>query len=100
MAQKKVSTGIKDWQATYLASQLFAFKPAKIFGKTYPVKRMPKSKLRYYDLGSNIFIEQNPATASKYAAMAKKGTRIAWLMTKKGGRYLILVANGKTQPIH
>lgn len=97
MAQQSGTS--RDWRLTYLSSQLFAFKPAKVGSKSYPVKRMPKSKLRYYDLGGTIFIEQNPNTASKYALMAKKGARIAWLITKTGGKFLGLVVNGKIKPL-
>jgi len=47
--------------------------------------------LSYFPLGRFIFIEQNPFKKSKWAAKARAGKKIAWLIDTKTEAYLCVV---------
>lgn len=63
----------------------------------YPVRRTPKSRLRQVDFivdGSKIRgLEQNPATKSRWAQMARSGKKVMQFL--EGRRYIANVADGK-----
>ncbi|MGA7793408.1 MAG: hypothetical protein WCA19_10245 [Candidatus Acidiferrales bacterium] len=63
----------------------------------YPVRQTPKSHLRQVDFvfeGHEIRgLEQNPATKSRWAQMARYGKKVMQFL--EGGRYIANVADGK-----
>jgi hypothetical protein len=66
----------------------------------YPVRQTPKSCLRQVDFvceGNNIRgLEQNPATKSRWAQMARSGQKVMQFLSE--GRYLANVVDGKVTP--
>jgi hypothetical protein len=64
---------------------------------TYPVRRTAKSKLAQVDFevaGQAIRgLEQNPATGSRWAQMARKGAKVMQFLVN--GRYIAAVSDGK-----
>ena len=66
----------------------------KLFGGGRGVQRFQRSGLRYVSLADDaILIEQNPQKKSEWAALARAGQRIAWVM--RDGEYLARVVDGK-----
>jgi hypothetical protein len=66
----------------------------KLFGGGRGVKRFKRSGLRYVNLADDaILIEQNPQKTSDWAALARAGKRIAWLM--RDGEYFARVVDGE-----
>jgi hypothetical protein len=63
----------------------------------YPVRVTPKRPLRQVDFvidGNKIRgLEQNPATKSRWAQMARSGKKVMQFL--EGGRYIANVADGK-----
>jgi hypothetical protein len=63
----------------------------------YPVRQTPKSHLRQVDfvfVGNNIRgLEQNPATKSRWAQMARSGKKVMQFL--EAGWYIANVADGK-----
>jgi hypothetical protein len=63
----------------------------------YPVRSTAKSKLAQVDFdfaGQSVRgLEQNPATASRWAHLARKGGKVMQFLI--GGRYIAAVADGK-----
>jgi hypothetical protein len=64
---------------------------------SYPLQRTSKSKLAQVDFdfgGQRIRgLEQNPATASRWAALARKGAKVMQFLI--GGRYVAAIADAK-----
>jgi hypothetical protein len=64
---------------------------------SYPVQSTPKRGLLQVDFevaGQAIRgLEQNPATASRWAQMARKGANVMQFLT--GGRYIAVICDGK-----
>ena len=77
----------------FLYNNLFRNKSIKYKGRLVPLKVM--KGLRSYILGDLLFIEQNPYKKSEFAARARRGRKIAWLIDKKKSKYLARVENGK-----
>lgn len=66
----------------------------KLFGGGRGVKRFKRSGLRYVDLADGaVLVEQNPNKRSEWAALAKSGHRIAWVL--RDGEYLARVVDGE-----
>jgi hypothetical protein len=69
----------------------------KIDDGTYPVKSTPRRGLKQIDFRFNgkslRGLEQNPDTKSRWAAMARAGSRVMQFLD--GGRYLAVVSDGK-----
>lgn len=66
----------------------------KLFGGGRGVKKFSRSGLRYVNLPEGaILVEQNPHKNSKWAELANKGHRIAWVM--RNGEYLARVVDGE-----
>ncbi|MCK4307259.1 hypothetical protein KAW50_03415 [candidate division WOR-3 bacterium] len=63
------------------------------------VLKTTSSGLRYYKLGRYLFIEQNPEKKSKYAELARKGHKIAWLIDTTTDEYLKRVIDGKIKTL-
>jgi hypothetical protein len=63
----------------------------------YPVQRTPKRGLRQVDFvfeGNEIRgLEQNPATGSRWAQLARAGKRVMQFLCE--GRYVAVVVDGK-----
>ncbi|MCA1632765.1 MAG: hypothetical protein LC802_03365 [Acidobacteria bacterium] len=65
----------------------------KLFGGGRGVRRFPRSGLRHVGLGGGaVLVEQNPKKSSEWAALARSGHRIAWLL--RDGEYLARVVDG------
>ena len=66
-------------------------------GDSYPVQSTAKRKLAQVDFefaGQRIRgLEQNPATASRWAELARKGAKVMQFLI--GGRYIAAVSDGK-----
>lgn len=64
---------------------------------SYPVQSTPKRGLLQVDFefsGERIRgLEQNPATASRWAELARKGAKVMQFLI--GGRYIAVVCDGK-----
>lgn len=69
----------------------------KLGKERYPVKRTPKRSLREVDFvfdGNEIRgLEQNPATNSRWAQLARSGKKVMQFLS--GGRYVANVVDGK-----
>ena len=66
----------------------------KLFGGGRGVRRFSRSGLRYVELGGEaVLIEQNPKKASEWAALAREGRRVAWVL--RDGEYLARVVDGE-----
>ena len=66
-------------------------------GKRYPVRITPRKNLRQVDFvfaGNEIRgLEQNPATKSRWAQMARAGKKVMQFLSE--GRYVANVVDGK-----
>ena len=64
---------------------------------SYPVQHTSKNKLAQVDFdfaGQRIrALEQNPGTASRWAALARKGAKVMQFLI--AGRYIAAIADGK-----
>lgn len=71
-------------------------------GKRYPVRRTQRLRLRQVDFefeGQEMRgIEQNPATKSRWAEMARAGRKV--MQFTSGGRFFANVADGKATLYH
>jgi hypothetical protein len=81
------------WQQALADGQ----KAVELGHESYPVtvfraKKLRSVNFRYGELGI-IGIEQNPATSSRWAALAREGNRIMQFRCK--GRYVANVCEGK-----
>jgi hypothetical protein len=72
-------------------------KRVRVGDQSYAVRRTPKSKLAQIDFevgGEPIRgLEQNPATGSRWAEMARKGAKVMQFLVS--GRYIAAVSDGK-----
>jgi len=84
---------VSVWQQT-LVDQA---KTVELAGKSYPVLRTSKRRLREVDFvyeGQEIRgLEQNPDAKSRWAGMARAGKRVMQFLAD--GRYVAVVADGK-----
>ncbi len=66
----------------------------KLFGGGRGVRKFPRSGLRYVEMDAGArLIEQNPQKKTEWAALARDGQRVAWLM--RDGAYLARVVDGE-----
>lgn len=66
----------------------------KLFRGGRGVGRYARSGLRYVKLpGGATLVEQNPDKRSEWAALARQGRRIAWVL--RDGEYLARVVDGE-----
>jgi hypothetical protein len=66
----------------------------KLFAGGRGVRRFRQSGLRHVELPHDcVLIEQNPQKSSEWAALARAGRRVAWVM--RDGRYLARVVDGE-----
>lgn len=72
-------------------------KRVRLGDDSYPVRHTSKSKLAQVDFdfaGQRIRgLEQNPATTSRWAALARKGARVMQFLI--AGRYIAAISDGK-----
>ena len=68
----------------------------KLFGGGRGVSRFRRSGLRYVELGGDaVLVEQNPNKSSEWAALARQGRRVAWVL--RDGEYLARVVDGHVE---
>jgi hypothetical protein len=66
----------------------------KLFSGGRGVRRFRQSGLRHVELPHDcVLVEQNPQKSSEWAALARAGRRVAWVM--RDGRYLARVVDGE-----
>ena len=66
----------------------------KLFGGGRGVGRFPRTGLRHVELGGGaVLVEQNPRKETEWAAQARAGRRVAWVM--RDGHYLARVVDGE-----
>ena len=72
-------------------------KRVRVGDESYPVRSTPKRGLAQVDFefdGRRLRgLQQNPATGSRWAEMARKGAKVMQFL--EGGRYIAAVADGK-----
>ena len=72
-------------------------KSVKLDDSSFPVRETSRSKLREVDFefqGQTLRgLEQNPATGSRWAQLAREGKRVMQFLS--GGRYIANVVDGK-----
>lgn len=72
-------------------------KRVTVGGDSYPVRRTAKHKLAQVDFefdGTPVRgLEQNPQTKSRWAQLARKGSKVMQFLS--GGRYVAVVYGGK-----
>ena len=82
----------EDTDAPTPGQILVAFE--KLFGGGRGVRRFARSGLRHVSLGGGaVLVEQNPKKSSEWAALARAGRRVAWVM--RDGEYLARVVDGE-----
>lgn len=72
---------------------LFTGKDVYFKGKKFPLRKI--DGLKRFDVGNLLLIEQNPKKETEWAARARKGARIMWIIDTKFNRYLVRVEDGK-----
>ena len=81
------------WQQTLIDNA----RNVTVADETFPVRTTPEQKLKQIDFrfdGREIRgLEQNPSTKSRWAAMARKGSKIMQFL--EHGSYVAAVADGK-----
>ncbi len=66
----------------------------KLFAGGRGVRRFARSGLRYVPLDNDaVLVEQNPNKKSEWAALARQGRRVAWVLSD--GEYLARVVDGE-----
>lgn len=66
----------------------------KLFAGGRGVRRFARSGLRYVPLDDGaVLVEQNPNKKSEWAALARQGRRVAWVL--RDGEYLARVVDGE-----
>jgi hypothetical protein len=75
-------------------------KLVELGNERYPVLRTPKRRLRQVDFvfdGNEIRgLEQNPDTKSRWAQMARSGSKVMQFLSE--GRYVAVVVEGRVTP--
>ena len=72
---------------------LFSGKDVIFKGQKFPLRKI--GDLRRYDVGNLLLIEQNPKKKTEWAARARKGAKIMWIIDTKFNRYLVRIEDGK-----
>lgn len=82
--------------AEYIHNQLFQRKPfiTDPAGNRYAVKTMAAGAVQGVDIGQYRFITQNPNKNSKYAAAARQGAHISWVI-RRPSSWVARVEDGK-----
>jgi len=59
------------------------------------VQRFALKDLLYLDFNGLRYVQQNPKTSSEYAARARQGAKIMWIIRLSDNQYLGVVDNGQ-----
>jgi len=83
------------WEQALVANA----KSVTVAGEPFPVRTTPKQKLKQIDFridGREIRgLEQNPDTKSRWAALARKGSKVMQFLER--GHYVAVVFDGKVR---
>jgi hypothetical protein len=75
------------------------YKTVTVGGRSFPVQRTSRSRLRKVDFGSGDKtlrgLEQNPNTTSRWARLAREGKKVMQFLS--AGRYIAVVVDGRVQ---
>src|ERR1700730_15447708 len=105
LSRNGLGTAGEDKKSNLSGGLLRVWRQALVEGKkrvtvgddSYPVQRTAKRKLAQVDFefaGQRIRgLEQNPATASRWAELARNGAKVMQFLI--GGRYIAAVSDGK-----
>jgi hypothetical protein len=56
-----------------------------------------KGAIKKLQVGDFIYLQQNPFSSSRYAALAQQGKRILWIIHAKSHTYMGKVVEGKVE---
>lgn len=59
------------------------------------IQRFTNKRLNYIDWNGVRYVQQNPNTNSAYAARARQGSRIVWVIRLRDNAYMGYVENGE-----
>ena|ERR1700676_2732377 len=98
MIEENKKSGLDDALLSVWRQALVEGKKRVHLGQdSYPVRHTSKNKLAQVDFdaaGQRIRgLQQNPATASRWAALARKGAQVMQFLI--AGRYIAAIADGK-----
>jgi len=82
--------------AAYLSfffGESFVYKGSLL--KTRKITTRGGTTLHKLVVGEYTYLEQNPASSSQYGAMARKGSKILWIIHTKTQKYIGRVVNGE-----
>lgn len=71
-------------------------------GKKVPLRKInlrAGGTLRKVEVGDFAYIEQNPSKRSKWAAMARRGHNILWIINTRTNEYWGRVVDGEVTPL-
>src|SRR5437762_10077969 len=95
MATSLEETLISVWQQALIENA----RTVKLGNRNFPVRRTSRSRLHEVDF---LFedhelrgLEQNPATASRWAQLARRGKKVMQFLYQR--RYIAVVVDGKVQ---
>ena len=95
MAASLEETLISVWQQAMVDEA----KTVTVEGRTFPVRRTSRSRLREVDLQFEGYelrgLEQNPETGSRWARLAREGKKVMQFLRER--RYIAVVVDGKVQ---
>ena len=95
MAASIENTLISVWRQSLIEGS----KAVTIDGRSFPVRKTSRSKLREVDFEFDGHIlrglEQNPKTASQWARLAREGKKVMQFLS--GGSYVAVVVDGKVK---
>lgn len=93
MKRSLKETFVEVWRQALVENARFV----QLGTQRYPVQRTPKRGLRQVDFrfeGNQLrALEQNPATASRWAQLARSGKKVMQFLVE--GRYIANVVDGK-----
>ena len=93
MAASLEETLISVWQQAMVDEA----KTVTVEGRTFPVRRTSRSRLREVDLQFEGYelrrLEQNPKTGSRWARLAREGKKVMQFLRER--RYIAVVVDGK-----
>ena len=93
MSELDIESNLKEYTLAIFEAIFSKETEVEIEGSTYAIKKFKSKNLRYVDIYGYRFIEQNPNKSSKWAQMAREGSKILWVF--KGRAYYARVIDGK-----
>ncbi len=64
-----------------------------------PVKEMAQGQCRAVDVGEYRYITQNPTKATKWAAQARAGKQITWVIHQPSHAFIAMVLDNQLRPL-